>query len=79
MRLSEMKRVIAHHPFRPFRVFVSDGSAHDVTDPAHVLLFKHTLIIGLVGEDDDVPEQAVYCDTMHITRLETIGDEPPAA
>lgn len=78
MQLSDMKRAIAHQPFRPFRVFVSDGSSHEISDPDHVLLFKHTLIIGLVDDGEDVPERAVYCDTMHITRLETVEPEPPA-
>lgn len=79
VRLNEIRRQIEHQPFRPFRICTSDGAEHVVNNPKFVLLTRHTVYIGIPEDAEDVPEDTKMFDTMHITRIETIGEEPPSA
>ena len=45
MRLSEIRRLEQGQPFRPFRICLSDGSAHEVRDPNLLFLTQHTVIV----------------------------------
>ena len=73
MRLKEIRDQVEHRPFRPFRICMSDGSEQVITNPNLVLLTRHTVIVGILREGEEVPEDATHCDTMHITRVETLG------
>lgn len=65
-------------PFRPIRIYVSDGSFYDVRHP-EIAAVNHTeVVIGLQVGDDDLPERFAYCDPLHITRIEPIDGEPPS-
>ena len=33
MRPDELRRLLLRRPFRPFRLYVSDGAVYDVTHP----------------------------------------------
>jgi hypothetical protein len=64
---------LRRQPFQPFRVFLSDGSAHDVRHPEMVLVMRREVIIAVPQQDQELPEHAVYCDPLHITRIEPIN------
>ena len=59
-------------PFRPIRIYVSDGSSYDVRHPELMLVTRTEVIIALDPGNDAVPERSVYCDPMHITRIEPV-------
>ena len=63
-------------PFHPFRICMSDGSQHEVRNPNLVIVTRRTVILAILEEGQDFPEQSVYLDTLHITRVETIDPEP---
>lgn len=68
-------------PFRPFRVYLSDGHAIDVTDDVRRLLSAQALILGVEPDDDGIPTRTMYLDVAHITRIENLnetGGEPAA-
>lgn len=73
MRPDELRAHLKKHPFRPFRVFVSDGSHYDVLDPDFMLVTKSevTIAISLAGEE--MPDRSAYLDPVHITRVEPIN------
>ena len=73
MRLREVRDLVERRPFRPFRICMSDGSVHLVTNPDHVFLTKHTVHVGVLEEGDDLPDHTIYCDTLHISRVETVA------
>lgn len=73
MHLKEIRNKVGQQPFRPFRICMSDGSERVITDPNLVFLTRHTVIIGILREGEDIPDETTYCDTMHITRVETVG------
>ena len=78
MRLNEIRSQVERRPFRPFRICMSNGSEHVVSNPNLLFLTRHTVILGILEEGEEIPEQTKYCDTMHITRVETMGHEPPS-
>ena len=71
MHLNEIRSQIERRPFRPFRICMSDGTEHLVSNPDFVLLTRHTVILGILQPGEEFPEDTTYCDTMHITRVET--------
>lgn len=71
VRLKELRHQIERRPFRPFRICMSDGREHIVSRPDLVLLTRDTLIVGVFEQDDDFPN-AIYFDTLHITRVEPV-------
>ncbi|MCB9868566.1 MAG: hypothetical protein H6837_01840 [Planctomycetes bacterium] len=75
MRLSEIRRLEQGQPFRPFRICLSDGSAHEVRDPNLLFLTQHTVIVSRREADEDIPKHTVYFDPVHITRVEIVLDE----
>ena len=60
-------------PFQPFRVFLSDGSEYDVRHPEMVFVMRREVVIALPPRSGQLPDRAVYCDPLHITRIELIN------
>ena len=77
--LTEIRNKVDRQPFEPFRICMSDGSIHVVTNPNMVFLTRSTVILGVLEEGEELPSHTKYCDTMHITRIETVPAEPPPA
>ena len=70
-RISDL---INRRPFRPFRIFLSDGSHHDVPHPEFAWVFGGRVFIGIQTRRDDgglVKEIAI----LHVTRIEELGPE----
>jgi hypothetical protein len=79
MRADEISKHLRRQPFRPIRVYVSDGSAYDVRHPELMFVSRSEVVIGLDPGTDVIPERSVYCDPVHITRIEPInGESVPA-
>lgn len=64
-------------PFVPLRVHVSDGSSYDVRHPEMMLVTHTVVFIARPPLADGVPERHVYCDPVHITRVEPIDGTRP--
>ncbi len=73
MRAEEVREYLRSQPFSPFRVWLSDGSFHDVRHPEMGAMGARSLFI--VRNDEDGVERAARCDLAHITRIEHLpGD-----
>jgi hypothetical protein len=79
VRLTELRRHIDRVPFRPFRLHLSDGTAHDVLDANLIFLLSDSVILGILAPGDEIPSRAKYYDPLHITQVELMGSEPPRA
>ena len=73
MRPAEIRAHLRREPFRPIRIFVSDGSSYDVHHPELALVTRTEVVIALDPGDDEIPERSAYCDPMHITRIEPLA------
>lgn len=74
MRVREIRGHVDRRPFRPFHIFMSDGTVHTVSNPDLVFLMKDTVILGILEEGEDFPDHSMYCDAVHITRVETLAE-----
>jgi len=75
-------RILDHlrrEPFRPIRVYLSDGSSYEVRHPELALVTRRELVIALPSAEDRLPERSVFCDPLHITRIEPIDGTGPTA
>ncbi len=72
MRADEIRAHLRKHPFRPVRVYISDGSSCDVRHPELMFVTRSEVVIALDPGKDAVPERSVYCDPVHITRIEPL-------
>ena len=72
MRPSEILNHLRRQPFAPIRIHVSDGASYDVTHPEMMAVTAAVVFIAQPPEKDGVPERSVYCDPVHITRIEPL-------
>jgi hypothetical protein len=74
MYAKEIHNFTTADPFRPFRVYLSDGGTVDVTDEVGRLLTGQALILGVEPDADGMPSRSIHLDVDHITRLGTLDD-----
>jgi hypothetical protein len=80
MRRDEVVQKLRAKPFRPFRVYVSDGGVFDIRHPEMLMVTRHSAVIGMLGNggagaaDDSYPEIERYTDVdlLHLTRMEQL-------
>lgn len=75
VRISKVHEQLQRRPFRPFRICLSDGTEHVITNPDWVFLLRDTVEIGVGDPADVLPDRAIHCDPLHITRIEP-ADRP---
>jgi hypothetical protein len=73
MRAQELQGHVRKRPFVPFRVFLSDGSRHEVRHQEFILITQREVAIATPSRVDEIPERSVYIDPLHITRIEPIN------
>jgi len=71
-----IQKHLLHQPFEPFRVCLSDGAAYEVRQPEMVLVMQREVVIALPKPGEQFPRHLVYCDLLHITRIEPINGKP---
>jgi hypothetical protein len=69
-----VKDLLDRKPFRPFRLFLADGSHHDVPHPEFAWVFGGRVFVGVPANgspdgDGRVKELAV----LHLTRIEDLA------
>ena len=82
MRAEEIYLHAHRQPFRPIRVYLSDGSVHEVHHPEMMMISRRQVTIGVPSDNERIPETMldyVYIDTVHITRIEPFDAEPHRA
>lgn len=73
---TRIRELLNARPFRPFRVFLSDGSKHDVPHPEFAWVFGGRMFVGIAKpgpSSSGVKELAV----LHLTRIEELAPGKP--
>jgi len=71
---ARIKELLARKPFRPFRVFLSDGSSHSVPHPEFAWVYGARVFIGSPGKDSGEGVGPLKeLSILHITRVEELG------
>ncbi len=78
MRPSEIEAQLKQRPFIPLRMYLSDGSSYDVRHPEMAIVTRTIVMLAIYdGARGSMPERGVFCDPMHVTRLEPIDGQGP--
>ena len=73
----DIEKKIREKPFKPFRMYLSDGAVYEVRHPELVLLGRRSLVLGLVSDPGQtLYERTVDVDLLHIVRMDHL--EVPA-
>lgn len=59
-------------PFKPFKLFLSDGKTYDVTEPTHAYMTPTELIVGFEHDEHDLPRKSAYISPNHVVRVEPL-------
>ena len=72
MRPDALLRLLHQRPFRPFRVFLSDGATYDVPHPEAARVVLGTLVVTVQSSGFASPtgERIVTVSLIHVTRVE---------
>jgi hypothetical protein len=81
MTSAELQKLVRQKPFVPLRLYVSDGTVHDIR--SRELIWVGTgmavLVVPLHGQGDaDKPliERTIHIDLRHIIKVETEAAQP---
>ncbi len=61
-------------PFKPFRVCLSDGSRHDITNHDMAFVTRNTIEVGLNLDTDGFAEYVARCSILHIAKVEDLPE-----
>jgi hypothetical protein len=77
MRAEEFKQLLQARPFRPLRVFMTDGRTYDIRHPDQVMVMRQALDIGLQPDPvSGIFEGAHRCSLLHVVRVEEVHATP---
>jgi hypothetical protein len=70
---AQIRRRLFGRPFQPFRIFLSDGSHHDVPHPEFAWVIANRVFVGLPGKNGDLlSEEMKELSILHVTRIEDL-------
>lgn len=72
MRAVQIRDHLKAQPFRPLRVHVSDGSYYDIAHPEMAYVTTMQVVMALSMSPEDLPDRVVFCDPLHVTRIEPL-------
>ena len=75
MRPARIRDHLKTQPFHPIRVHMSDGSSYDVRHPEMAFVTTTQLMIALKMSVEDLPDKVIFCDPVHVTRIEPFNGD----
>lgn len=71
MRRQDIQKKLVQSPFKPFKLFLTDGASYEVRHPELLLLGRRSCVLGLADNPDQTfYDRAVDIDLFHIVRSE---------
>jgi hypothetical protein len=67
------KERLNQNPFKPFRIYMSDGKQYDITNHDAAMVKRHALEVGIDPDQDSIPGRFIECALLHITRVEELN------
>jgi hypothetical protein len=74
MRMEDIRKLTRATPFMPFRVFLTNGEAHDIWHPdmIAVSLGAATVCVSSPGRPADQPDEQILVSLVHIVKIEQL-------
>ena len=73
MAPSNLRDLLKAEPYRPFRIYLSDGMTFDVTDPAFAHVSKFAFHVATDPDETDLPTRNYTLNILQITRVEDLA------
>lgn len=72
MRPTQVREHLRARPFQPIRIHVSDGSSYEIRHSEMAFVTASQVMIALEMSEEELPDRVVFCDPVHVTRIEPI-------
>ena len=69
----QVKERLTQNPFKPYRIYMSDGKQYDITNHDVAMVKRHALEVGIDPDQDSISGCFVECALLHITRVEELN------
>ncbi len=81
MTSADLQKLVAQKPFVPLRLYVSDGTVHEIRSPELIWvgIGMAVLVVPLPeqeGTDKPLIERTIHIDLRHIVKVETEAAQP---
>jgi hypothetical protein len=73
MTVQTFRELLAQRPFKPFRLVMSSGQAHEVRHPEMAMLTRTDILVGTDVAEDGVPAEFKICSLLHVTSIEPLS------
>jgi hypothetical protein len=72
MRPEDIRELLQHKPFQPFRLTLTDGRMYEVRHPEMAMVGRSAVAIGLPASNDPTPiyDRLVTVSLLHIMQIE---------
>ena len=68
----QIRELLRANPFKPFRIYLSDGSGYDITNHDMAMVGRNTVEVGVHPDAQGFATYFARCSILHITRLEDL-------
>lgn len=68
----DIKEHLDAKPFKPFRIFMSDGSSYPIPNHDAAWVTKNVVQVGLNLDKEGIAESSAKCAIIHVTRIEDL-------
>lgn len=76
MRAEGIQDLLLQKPFRPFRLYLTDGSKHDITHPDMIWLTRYYMQVGTpIREGARIVEKVNHVALLHVVRAELLDGQ----
>jgi hypothetical protein len=84
MQRDDLIEALRASPFRPFRLYVSDGSTYEIRHPEMLMVTRQSVVVGILdnggngNSKDAYPEieRSTTVDLLHVTQMEELERRP---
>jgi hypothetical protein len=78
MRAEEVIELVRRRPFAPLRVYMIDGTSHEILDPDLVIVSRSQIDIGVPSRRPGIARRVVFCHLPNVLRIDVFdGTYPP--
>ena len=72
--INRLREYLSATPFQPFRIFLSDGSHHDVPHPEFAWVIGNRLLVAKIVKERGPEDPAIKeLSVLHVTRVEPMA------
>lgn len=76
----EIRKFIGRSPFMPFRLHVTDGTSHDISEPLGIYVDMLHVEVGIDLDDSTgLYRKSIWIAPNHVTKIEPLTEQDVAA